>query len=91
MKSTSLATTVTTIASSACVACIGGGGVWCSRTFSFVTSGSAYTSAGTTYAASVAALYSTNDESTWYATTASDQGSCCSSPTDMLARVTTVT
>lgn len=90
MATATLSTTVTTTASSDCVQCIGGGGVWCSRTFSFVTSGSAYTAAGTTYAASVAALYSTTDESTWYATTASDQGTCCSSPTDMLARVVAV-
>lgn len=57
--------------------CIGGGGVWCSRTYNFaIANVYTYQAANLLWAAGINAASGTQAAS-WTATTATDQGSCC--------------
>jgi hypothetical protein len=57
--------------------CIGGGYVWCSRTYNFaISTVFAYNAATTTWTAGINTV-SSSQATTWTNVTATDQGSCC--------------
>lgn len=70
--------------------CIAGGAVWCSRTFSYVISGTSvttYNKDATSYNLGVQVIKATTDATTWTSAAASDQGSCCNTAANYVALV----
>jgi len=70
----------TNTSGSGCMACINGLGVWCSRTYSYLESGSTYMYEATTYAAGGMHLLS-NSDALQKGGAALDQGACCETAT----------